>query len=80
MVFDKKKYDQQFQKENYDRIALNVKKGEKALIAEHAKKNGFDSITDYIKSVIYKDMYETKTTINVGGINQNGDNSTINIG
>ena len=58
MTFNKKKYDQQFQKENYDRIALNVKKGDKAVIAEYAKKMGYNSITDYIKHVIYKDMNE----------------------
>lgn len=26
MAFDKKKYDQSFAKDNYDRIALNVKR------------------------------------------------------
>lgn len=80
MTFDKKKYDQQFQKENYDRIALNVKKGDKALIATHAKKNGFDSITDYIKSVIYRDMNQNNRSISVGDISQNGNDNTINIG
>ena len=29
MAFDKKKYDHSFAKDNYDRIALNVKKGDK---------------------------------------------------
>lgn len=79
MVFDKKKYDQQFQKDNYDRIALNVKKGEKALIAEYARRQGFASITDYIKYVIYKDMNVDTSNIHIETINQNGD-GTINIG
>ena len=79
MVFDKKKYDQNFQKDNYDRIALNVKKGEKAIIAEYAKAHGFVSITDYIKYVIYKDMNENqKSGVHIETIN-NAD-GTINIG
>ena len=79
MTFNKKKYDQQYQKENYDRIALNVKKGDKAVIAEHAKKRGFNSITDYIKHVVYKDMNEdTSKSINVGDVTQNS--NSINIG
>lgn len=35
---------------------INVQKGEKAVIAQYAKENGFSSITDYIKFVIYEDM------------------------
>lgn len=42
MAFDKKKYDQSFAKDNYDRIALNVKKGDKELIANRAKEIGYD--------------------------------------
>lgn len=79
MVFDKRKYDQKFQKDNYDRIALNVKKGDKAIIAEFAKNNGFESITDYIKHVVYMDMEKRKDTkIHIENINQNG-KGTINI-
>ena len=79
MGFDKKKYDQQFQKDNYDRIALNVKKGDKAIIAEHAKKRGFSSITDYIKYAIYKDINENeKAGVHIETINNA--NGNINIG
>lgn len=79
MVFDKKKYDQKFAKENYDRIALNVKKGDKALIAEYAKTVGYDSITEYIKHLIYADMQNNKTHISIGEINQSGEGNSINI-
>lgn len=80
MTFDKKRYDQKFQKDNYDRIALNVKKGDKAIILEHAKKQGFDSITDYIKHVIYMDMSEHgNSNIKINTIN-NEDGGTIHIG
>lgn len=80
MTFDKKKYDQQFIKENYDRIPLNVKKGEKAKIAEYAKSKGFNSITEYIKDLIRRDMNESgKTDVNISTINNNS-GGTINIG
>ena len=39
MTFDKRKYDQQFQKDNYDRIALNVKKGDKAIQVREEEKD-----------------------------------------
>ena len=78
MGFDKKKYDQKFAKENYDRIALNLKKGDKALIAERAKAAGFDSITEYIKHLIYSDINNVKN-VTIGEITQNGDNNSINI-
>lgn len=81
MTFDKKKYDQEFTKKNYDRIPLNVKKGDKAKIAEHAKQKGFDSITEYIKELIRRDMNEEngKSKVNVGKI-ENQDGGTIQIG
>lgn len=56
MTFDKKKYDQNYAKNNYDRIALNVKKGDRELISEYAKLRGYNSLTDYIKQLIYTDM------------------------
>lgn len=80
MTFDKRKYDQQFTKDNYDRIPLNVKKGEKAKIAEYAKSKGFSSITEYIKELIRRDMNESdKSDVNIGAINNNS-GGTINIG
>lgn len=78
-MFDKRKYDQKFAKDNYDRIALNVQRGEKAVIAQYAKENGFSSITDYIKFVIYEDMNRnSKNGVHIDTIN-NAD-GTINIG
>ena len=79
MKFDKVKYDNKFQKDNYDRIALNVKKGEKDIIANFAKEKGYTSITEYIKSLIYKDMQGNKN-ITVGDISQTGDNNSVHIG
>lgn len=79
MKFDKKKYDQQFTKDNYDRIPLNVKKGEKAKIAEYAKQKGYNSITEYIKELIRRDMNENeKSNVNIENIDNEG--GTIHIG
>lgn len=77
-MFDKKKYDAKFQKDNYDRISLNVKKGEREKITEYAKKIGFDSLTDYIKYLIYNDMNNTKEKANIHIDKVKGD--TVNIG
>lgn len=78
MTFDKKKYDQAFAKEKYDRIPLNVKKGEREKIAKYAKEKGYNSITEYIKELIRKDMNnDSKSDINIGAINNN-DGGTIN--
>lgn len=82
MTFDKKKYDQKYAKENYDRILFNVKKGDKGIIVARAKEKGYSTIADYIKSLVYEDIKtsETKKNINVQNILQNGDNNNINIG
>ena len=56
MKFDKVKYDNQYIKENYDRISVIVPKGQKELIKNKAKKKGFASINEYIKYLINKDV------------------------
>ncbi|MDE6016515.1 MAG: hypothetical protein K2H41_12610 [Acetatifactor sp.] len=77
MAFNKKQYDQKFAKEHYDRIALNVNKGEKENIAKRAQAKGFKSITDYIKDLIYNDMKNGQNNIVIGEINQTGDSNSI---
>lgn len=56
MPFNKTIYDNNYQRENYDRIALNVKKGEKEKIKKYAEIKGYDTITEYIKAILYEDM------------------------
>lgn len=56
MSFNKTTYDNNYQRENYDRIALNVKKGEKEKIKKYAEIKGYDTITEYIKAILYEDM------------------------
>ncbi len=77
MTFDKKKYDQKYVKDNYDRIPINVKKGEREIIFNRAKEKGFKSITEYVKDLIKNDINNTKSNINIGEINQNGENNTV---
>jgi len=55
-TFDKTKYDNDFAKNKYDRIPLQVPKGQKELILEYAKSKGYNSINAYIKKLIEDDM------------------------
>ena len=50
----KKTYD--WQKENLDRIAFNVPKGQRDKIKEIAIQKGYKSTNDYIRELIYKDL------------------------
>ena len=81
--FDSNKYKQEFAKKKYDRIPLDIPKGQKAIIADYAKKHDFKSLNNFIWQCIINAMKENKTNtqnINIGDINQNGDNNSINIG
>ncbi len=57
-MFDQNKYINDFAKEKYDRIPLQVPKGQKDIILDYAKSKGFKSINAYIKSLIEEDMKE----------------------
>lgn len=52
----KSEYDNQYAKENYDRIIVQVKKGIKEQVKQYAIKNGYDSMNAYINKLIYDDM------------------------
>lgn len=54
--FDQAKYIQQYQKEKYDRCIFNVPKGQRKIIEEHYKKNGYKSLNVYINELIKADM------------------------
>lgn len=54
--FNQHKYMNQWQKENLERIAFTVPKGERAKIQAHAKRKGFKSTNAYLYSLIEKDM------------------------
>ena len=52
----KSEYDNQYAKENYDRIIVQVKKGKKELIKNYAKNKGYESVNAYINTLIERDM------------------------
>ncbi len=58
MAFNKVRYDNNYQKENYDRIILNVPKGEREKIKKHAILKGYNNTTEYIRELIKNDMNE----------------------
>lgn len=53
-------YKNDFAKEAYDRIALNVKKGQREQIQKYAKSKGM-SLNSYINKLIADDMGEALT-------------------
>lgn len=57
--FNQSKYINDFIKETYDTIKVQVPKGQKELIKEHAKKKGFKSVNEYMKDLIAQDMERT---------------------
>lgn len=58
MSFDKRKYDQEYVKEKYYRIPLQVPKDWKEPIKEKAKEDGYNSITAWIKNMIENKLSE----------------------
>nr|DAW98999.1 MAG TPA: hypothetical protein [Bacteriophage sp.] len=54
--FDATKYKNDFQKEKYDRIIVNVPKGQKAVIDAEAKKQGYKSLNAFVVEAINEKM------------------------
>lgn len=50
--FNATKYKNDFQKEKYDRIIVNVPKGQKQIINEEIKKLGYKSLNAFIIDLI----------------------------
>lgn len=50
--FDAVKYKNEFQKEKYDRIIVNVPKGEKKIIDEKIKARGYKSLNSFVVEAI----------------------------
>lgn len=48
-----------YNKNNYDRLSVVLKKGEREKIETHYKSKGFSSFNEYAKHLIYNDMGET---------------------
>ena len=56
MAFNKIKYDNEYIKNNYDRLNIQVPKGQKQVIKEHYIKLGYNSLNEYVNSLIHADI------------------------
>lgn len=54
--FNPKKYIQDYKKEKYGRIILDIPKEDKDEIKQYCKANGYGSMTKYIIAVMKEDM------------------------
>lgn len=72
--FNQAKYIQNFQKEHYDRLNIQVPKGQKAVIEAHWKKKGYKSLNAYVNELIRRDMTGEES----GGVNLVGNVITGN--
>ncbi len=50
--FNSTEYKNKFQKERYDRIIVNVPKGEKRVINEKARQQGYKSLNSFVVDAI----------------------------
>lgn len=76
--FNATKYKNDFTKQNYDRLNIQVPKGRKVVIEQHWKAKGYKSLNAYVNDLINKDMEkagESSKTVNIGRDN----NGTINM-
>lgn len=80
MTYDKIKYNNQYNKENYARLSIQVPKAERNNIDDYWKSKGYKSFNAYVIDLIRKDMKNNNKNITVGNVNQIGDNNSINIG
>ncbi|RKJ00709.1 hypothetical protein D7X87_22220 [bacterium D16-54] len=54
--FNQSKYINDFAKANYDRLIVQVSKGQKSVIEQHWKSKGYKSLNSYINTLIKRDM------------------------
>lgn len=55
------KYQNDFQKSRYDRIAVLLPKGYKEIVDNAIKEKGYRTITEYVKALIDQDINGTGT-------------------
>ena len=56
MGFNQSKYANEFAKEKYDRLNIQVPKGKKSIIEEHYKNKGYKSLNAYVNDLIDRDI------------------------
>lgn len=54
--FNATKYKNEYQKEKYDRIIVNVEKGQKKIITEYSEKQGYKSLNSFVVDSIREKM------------------------
>lgn len=57
--FNAIKYNNQYNREHYARLSIQVRLEDRAEIDEHWKKKGFKSFNAYVNDLIRKDMFES---------------------
>lgn len=65
MIFDKVKYNNNYNKETYDRLNIQVPKGKKEKIEQHRKAKGYKSLNAYVNDLIDRDMAGEQGSKNV---------------
>lgn len=79
MVYEKVKYNNQYNKEHYARLSVQIPINERESIEIHWKSKGYKSFNSYINELIQNDIKNSKN-VNMGTISNNGDNGSIHIG
>ena len=65
--FNQQKYVNEYTKEKYDRISINVKKGKRKEIEKHYKNKGYQSMNSYVNHLIDQDIEKSNGRSNQGG-------------
>ena len=70
MSYNKVQYNNEYNKQAYDRLNIQVPKGQKAIIETHWKAKGYKSLNAYVNDLISKDMAaageQGSKTVNIG--------------
>lgn len=61
MAYEKVKYNNEYNKQAYDRLNIQVPKGQKAVIEAHWKSLGYKSLNAYVNALIQADMEKTSS-------------------
>lgn len=61
MAYEKVKYNNEYNKQAYDRLNIQVPKGQKAVIETHWKSLGYKSLNAYVNALIQADMEKTSS-------------------
>lgn len=70
--FNQSKYVNEFAKQNYDRLNIQVPKGQKAVIEAHWKAKGYKSLNAYVNDLITRDMERAGEKQGIHVQNSNG--------